>query len=88
MLTDGQLTQVDLFGFLVLKGLLTPEETDRAGQKDASQKAAVRSMVVGEARLASKFPHLARHPHWVADSEGDPVRGRRLETLRKWGFIQ
>ena len=31
MLTDSQLTQFEVFGFLVLRGLLTPEETDKAG---------------------------------------------------------
>jgi hypothetical protein len=59
-----------------------------ASPKNASEDAAVRSMVVDDAKLAATFPHLARHPQWIADSQGHPVRGRWVETLREWGFIE
>ena len=58
------------------------------GPNNESEEAAVRSLVVGDANLTSKFPHLARHPQWIRESEGHPVRGRWLETMRKWGFVQ
>ena len=59
-----------------------------ASPKNAWEDAAVRSMVVADARLAATFPQLARHPQWIENAEGNPLRGRWLVTLRQWGFIQ
>ena len=59
-----------------------------ASPKNASQEAAVRSMVVAAAQLAAKFPLLARRPLWLANAGGDPTRGRWIATLRKWGFVE
>ena len=59
-----------------------------ANPKNASQDAAVRSMVEAAARQAATFPHLRRHPQWLENADGDLTRGRWIATLRKWGFTE
>ncbi len=58
-----------------------------ASPKTRWQDAAVKSMVESETQLVSKFPHRARHPHWLSNNSGDPVRARWIASLRKFGFV-
>ena len=58
-----------------------------ASPKTRWQDAAVKSMVESDKQLSSKFPLLAKHPQWLSNDAGDPIRGRWITSLRKFGFV-
>lgn len=58
-----------------------------ASPKNRWQEAAVKSMMESDAQLASKFPHLARHPQWLSNNAGNPIRAHWIDSLRKFGFV-
>ncbi len=51
-----------------------------------AEEEAMAVLVRQDAELLEAFPLLTRHPHWVANPDGNPMRGRWIAALRAWGF--
>ena len=54
----------------------------------SNEEAAVRKQAKAHAGLVEQWPQLARHPDWIANAEGSPIRRKWVDGLRRWGFIE
>ena len=51
------------------------------------EEALMQELAGQEAGLVKAFPLVKRHPHWIANPDGSPIRQRWIDSLRHWGFV-
>ena len=51
------------------------------------EETSIQEMVEQEASLVDVFPLVKRHPYWISNPDGSPIRERWIGFLEHWGFI-